>query len=105
MNYFTKMTTNTADSSKKNIVIMGRRTWDSIPTQYKPLPNRINFVLSRSDLDVTNYKDSYAFKSLNEIIEALTDGKFTYENIWVIGGSQIYKVCLQIHLIYNTVSD
>lgn len=92
MTYFTEMTKNTVDATKKNVVIMGRRTWDSIPPKFKPLSNRINFILSRSNLDVRNYEDSYAYKSLNEIINALRDGKFQYENVWVIGGSHIYKV-------------
>lgn len=73
---------------------MGRKTWDSIPSKFKPLPNRINFVLSRSDLDLNQYKDTYAFKSFDEMIDKLNNEKFqeAYEKIWVIGGSHIYKV-------------
>lgn len=94
MNYFTKMTSTTADINKRNIVIMGRRTWDSIPPKYKPLPNRINFVLSRSNLDISNYKDSYSFTSFDELLDKLHQEEFKkiYENIWVIGGSHIYEV-------------
>ena len=40
--FFKKMTAG-------NIVIMGRNTWDSLPDRYKPLPNRINIVLSNQD--------------------------------------------------------
>jgi len=50
MAYFNRMTQTTWDSEKKNIVIMGRKTWDSIPPKFRPLPNRINIVLSRSAL-------------------------------------------------------
>ena len=32
----------------KNAVVMGRKTWDSIPQKFRPLPNRINVVISRN---------------------------------------------------------
>lgn len=94
MEYFTKMTSYTTDKSKQNIVIMGRRTWDSIPKKYKPLENRINFVISRSDLNLAAYKDSYAAKSLEDVIKKLQENEFQekFESIWVVGGSAIYMV-------------
>ena len=33
-----------------NAVIMGRKTWDSLPDAYQPLPERVNIVMSR-DMD------------------------------------------------------
>lgn len=50
MEYFTRMTTDTKDKNKKNVVLMGRRTWDSIPEKYRPLNNRINMVLTSQSL-------------------------------------------------------
>lgn len=93
MSFFQRMTTNTKDPTKKNVVIMGRKTWDSIPKQHKPLAGRINFILSRNDVNVA-FNDVYGFKSLNEAVEALENGKFkdSVETVWVIGGSYIYKV-------------
>tara|TARA_B100001094_G_C17974909_1_gene692291 strand:- start:61 stop:705 length:645 start_codon:yes stop_codon:yes gene_type:complete len=47
MKLFRKITTNTdGGEQKKNIVIMGRTTWESIPEKFRPLPNRINIILS-----------------------------------------------------------
>jgi hypothetical protein len=46
MSYFAKVTTN-APEGKKNVVIMGRNTWESIPKKYRPLQKRINLVVSR----------------------------------------------------------
>lgn len=94
MNYFSMMTTKTEDVNKKNVVIMGRKTWDSIPPKYKPLPNRINFVLSRSNIDLGQYDNVYLFNSLQNAVEKLSDGEFKdrFETVWVIGGSSIYKV-------------
>jgi len=52
MAYFRRMTTCTNDSSKQNAVIMGRKTWESIPGKNRPLTGRINIVLSRQNLYV-----------------------------------------------------
>lgn len=46
MAIFAKLTKFTQDSTKNNAVIMGRKTWESIPEKNKPLPNRLNIVLS-----------------------------------------------------------
>ena len=48
MAYFKELTTRTADASKQNAVVMGRKTWESIPAKFRPLPGRVNVVLSRS---------------------------------------------------------
>lgn len=50
MAFFTRMTSKTSNERKKNVVLMGRKTWDSIPPKYKPLQNRINMVLTRQSL-------------------------------------------------------
>ncbi|KAF5269839.1 hypothetical protein FQR65_LT05885 [Abscondita terminalis] len=102
MDYFTKMTTSTT-SSKKNVVIMGRKTWDSIPTKFKPLSNRINFILSRSDINVGMYKNVFLFKSWDDINKKLQNEEFQklYEDIWIIGGSHIYKAAIESKHFYR----
>ncbi|XP_066249687.1 dihydrofolate reductase isoform X2 [Euwallacea similis] len=96
MAYFSKMTTTTKQTSCKNVVIMGRKTWDSIPGKYKPLPGRINFILSRSNLNLEQFPDTFAFKSFDQAYETLQDSKFqqSYEDVWVIGGSSLYEEAL-----------
>ncbi|KAK5648736.1 hypothetical protein RI129_003628 [Pyrocoelia pectoralis] len=103
MNYFSKMTETTKSNSKKNVVIMGRRTWDSIPSKYQPLPNRINFILSKSKLDLEQFHDVCGFTSWNDIYDKLNDNKFKeeYEQIWIIGGSSIYKHALESKYFYR----
>lgn len=52
MAYFARVTSNALEGTS-NKVIMGRNTWESIPKKFRPLPNRINIVVSRkSDYDV-----------------------------------------------------
>ncbi|XP_018331698.1 dihydrofolate reductase isoform X2 [Agrilus planipennis] len=103
MEYFTRMTTATQDPTKKNVVLMGRKTWDCIPHKYKPLANRINFVLSRNIMNLKLYKDTFHFKSLDEALAKLQDDLFKsqYEKIWVIGGSNIYKLTMDSKHFYR----
>ncbi|POW21076.1 hypothetical protein PSHT_02810 [Puccinia striiformis] len=46
MNFF-KFVTSLSPSKMKNVVIMGRKTWESIPVKFRPLCNRINIIVSR----------------------------------------------------------
>jgi len=53
MKLFKKITTtiqnpNDKEKGKLNAVIMGRKTWESIPMKFRPLPNRINIILSKT---------------------------------------------------------
>jgi dihydrofolate reductase len=47
MQYF-KNVTSTAPEGKRNAVIMGRKTWESIPVKFRPLTDRINVVITRN---------------------------------------------------------
>ncbi len=72
-------------------VVMGRNTWDSIQDKYKPLPNRENIVLSRTldDDRCVIFSDQW------ELIKHL-DGK---EHIFIIGGSYLYKLFLELRMV------
>jgi dihydrofolate reductase/thymidylate synthase len=48
MAYFREVTMATTDPDKQNAVVMGRRTWDSIPAKFRPLKGRTNIVLTRT---------------------------------------------------------
>lgn len=45
---FAMLTKTTVSETMRNAVVMGRRTWESIPEKNRPLNNRLNIVLSRS---------------------------------------------------------
>jgi dihydrofolate reductase len=69
-------------------VVMGRRTWDSLPTRARPLPGRRNVVLSRQ----TDFTVDGA-EVVGSLQAALANSK-TAPETWVIGGAQIYLLAL-----------
>ena len=83
----------------KNIVLMGRKTYFSIPNKYRPLNNRINFVLTRDPEllklspipnDLSLVKDVY-YTDLDTFKRVYL--KYN-PNVFVIGGSEIYNMFL-----------
>ena len=85
-------------------VIMGRKTWDSLP--FKPLPGRLNVVLSKDGSFEPN--DAVVCESFGEALEiareqAAEDGA---EEVCVIGGAALYALALpRAHRIYLTEVD
>jgi dihydrofolate reductase len=69
-------------------VVMGRRTWDSLPARVRPLPGRRNIVLSRqSDFILAGAEVVGSLEAAFAIFE-------TEPETWVIGGAQIYRLAL-----------
>ncbi|MBM7825773.1 dihydrofolate reductase [Arcanobacterium pluranimalium] len=74
-----------------NPVIMGRRTWDSLPERFRPLPNRLNVVLtSDPNFDTAGALVCTSIEEALGRTDALNPTKF----VWVIGGAQIYAAML-----------
>ncbi len=91
LRHFRDLTGGGKTSGKKNAVIMGRKTWESIPERYRPLPERINMVLSRQQ-DRVFPSEVITSASLEEALNLL-EGKMLKtirDNIFIIGGGQIY---------------
>lgn len=83
----------TLSPDKTNVVIMGRRTWESLDC--KPLSGRINIVVSKklsSHTEMYIYdKDAYFVSSLEDALKVAESEK---SNIFVIGGEQLYNEAL-----------
>ena len=69
-------------------VIMGRRTWDSLPPRFRPLPGRQNIVLTRSS-DWSAHGAQRA-ASLDEALQLAAGAP----RAWVIGGAQLYAAAI-----------
>lgn len=93
LKYFQTTTTHVKTDNKLlyNVVLMGRRTWDSLPIEKRPLKNRINLVLTN---DMTLCK-SLPKKLLDDRAYFITWKQFekfykkTNSNVFVIGGAEI----------------
>ncbi|AYJ33004.1 dihydrofolate reductase [Corynebacterium xerosis] len=72
-------------------VIMGRRTWDSLPAKFRPLPGRRNVVLSRS-LTPDDIPGAELAHSLDAALDMLGDVPV----VWIIGGGRVYREALRI---------
>jgi len=92
MLHFKKSTLETTDETKKNVVIMGRKTYESIPNKYRPLHGRINIVLSKTKKQGDYGEEVLIYSSLNETLdEYYENNKKKIEMMWIIGGFEIYK--------------
>lgn len=68
-------------------VVMGRRTWDSLPAAARPLPGRRNVVLSR--------QPGFLAEGA-EVVGSLEDALTGPGDTWVIGGEQIYTLAMPV---------
>ena len=67
-------------------VVMGRKTWDSLPERFRPLPERMNIVVTRNE----HWSAEGAVRA-GSIDEALASAEASAPDwIWVIGGAEIF---------------
>lgn len=89
MRYFRRVTTG-------HPVIMGRKTYESLG---RPLPKRINVVISRQDLTIEGCE---VVHSIEEALARFTDE----EELFIIGGAQIYREALPLaDRLYLTIVE
>lgn len=69
-------------------VIMGRRTWESLPPRFRPLPGRRNLVLSRTQQSGAVKEGAETFSSLSAALAEVSG------DVWVIGGAAVYSAAL-----------
>lgn len=87
LKHFKEITTTVTNPAKKNAVIMGRKTWESLPQRFRPLPGRLNLVLSKDEKPGLPL-EVLCSQSLDDALSQLSSPNV--ENIFVIGGAQVY---------------
>lgn len=83
------------ETTSGQIVVMGRKNFDSIPERFRPLPNRENVVLTRN----TNFtaEGCRIFHSLEDCLTYF-NGE-TERTVYIIGGGEIYRQALDLKCI------
>lgn len=86
---FKKITCQAA-ANKRNAVIMGRKTWESIPPKFRPLPNRLNIILTRNKSEEhVDTEDTIYLDDINSIDNFIND---SIDKVFLIGGSELYNL-------------
>jgi dihydrofolate reductase len=76
--------------TSESTVVMGRKTWESLPV--KPLPKRNNIVCSTNDL--SHFPGADAVMNINAITQVLPH--MSDKSKWIIGGAQLFESCIDI---------
>jgi dihydrofolate reductase len=77
-------------------VIMGRKTWDSLPAKFRPLPGRMNVVISSDSLMRESLRKIGCQPAQNLCEALLICEQAKHAEVWVIGGAQIYAQALPL---------
>ncbi|PRQ23823.1 putative dihydrofolate reductase, Thymidylate synthase [Rosa chinensis] len=97
LKFFKDVTVTTSDPGKKNAIIMGRKTWESIPPEHRPLPGRLNVVLTRSgSFDIATAENVVICGSMTSALELLAASPYclSIDKVFLIGGGQILREAL-----------
>lgn len=85
-----------------HFVLMGRKTWDSLPPKFRPLPGRVNIVMSRSPAALDLPEGTRGVSSFQEALEIVERAGKPGQILWCIGGAELYAaalpICDELHL-------
>ena len=94
MVWFKAHTSTVFTEGAQNMCIMGRKTWESLPESFRPLPNRLNVVVSRN-ADYELPEGVLLAASLEEALSLADNADLHIEHTFVIGGGQLYQEAIQ----------
>jgi dihydrofolate reductase len=79
------------DLTSNHVVIMGRKTYESLPEKFRPLPNRVNIVISRRSNESNETNKSNLTYWVNSMEAAFAKASASQGEIFIIGGASIYE--------------
>ncbi|MGP0221799.1 MULTISPECIES: dihydrofolate reductase [unclassified Paenarthrobacter] len=88
-------------------VIMGRKTWESFPEKYRPLPGRTNIVITRNR-EWASTADAEGAVVVDSLDAALLESQFSPggQKVWIVGGGEIFEQSMGIaNLAVITIID
>lgn len=85
------------ETTTGNVVLMGRKNFESIPLKFRPLPNRLNIILTRNP----NFsaEDCLIFHDVEQILNWKKKNEKDPRTLFVTGGGEIFKQFLENDLI------
>ncbi len=101
LKHFSRVTTE-APVTSRNAVVMGRKTWDSIPPKFRPLPGRTNVVLTSRAQDFEFPHDVMTAQSLADAWSQLA-ALDNLGHIFVIGGAQVYQEAITKNYVHKVI--
>ncbi len=102
LKHFKEITSIVNREGRRNAVIMGRKTWESLPDKFRPLPKRLNIILTK-DVQFKAPPDVIACGSLDAALNQLPAD---IDQVFVIGGAQVYAqaidhpACQKLHITH-----
>lgn len=95
--FLKRKTTQVTEEGKRNAVIMGRKTWETIPSKWQPLPKRLNVVVTRKpDYEVP--EGVLIAHSLPRAVQA-AGAMNDVESVFVLGGGEIYRLAIEMNAL------
>jgi dihydrofolate reductase len=89
--HFRALTGHTRGEGRRNAVVMGRRTWESLPPRFRPLPGRLNVVVTRdAAFSAEGARHAHGLDEALAMAAAAPD----VERVFVIGGGELYRAAL-----------
>ena len=80
------------ETTQQHYVIMGRRNYESIPHKFRPLPKRVNIIVTQQDGYEAN--NCIICNSIEEAIEIARQDE--QDEVFIIGGGQIYAQAIDL---------
>lgn len=96
LKWVAETTKKTIKQSFRNAIVMGRNTWESIPSNRRPLKGRLNIVIS-SKLEIEN-PDVLVFTSFQKFVQSISQIN-QIETFYIFGGETIYKQALDVGIV------
>lgn len=91
MRFFKEVTTQKIVDDVENVVIMGRKTWESLPNKFKPLPQRKNIVISSNK----DYQLPLGVVGAVSVEDALEKAEQYKGKVFIIGGASVYAQAIK----------
>ena len=94
LKFLKNKTSSVSEEGMRNAVIMGRKTWETIPSKWQPLPKRLNVVVTRrADYEVPD--GVVVTHSLPQAVKA-AGAMNDVQSVFVLGGGEIYRLAVEL---------